>query len=48
MENDLISRSAQIDKFAAGRYCTVWHGHNGGNDDGFCNYGERKTDANTD
>lgn len=27
-----------------GRYCTVWHGHNGMGDDGFCNYGERKTE----
>ena len=26
------------------RYCTVWNGHNGLGDDGFCNYGERKSE----
>ena len=25
------------------RYCTVWDGVNGMGDDGFCNYGERRT-----
>ena len=33
-----------IENSPYGRYCTVWHGHNGMGDDGFCNYGERKTE----
>ena len=32
-----------IENSPYGRYCTVWHGHNGMGDEGFCNYGERKT-----
>lgn len=30
-----------IENSPYGRYCTVWHGHNGMGSDGFCNYGER-------
>lgn len=26
------------------RYCNVWNRFNGAGDDGFCNYGERRTD----
>ena len=26
------------------RYCTVWNNPNGMGDDGFCNYGERRTE----
>ena len=33
-----------IENSPYGRYCTVWHGHNGMGDEGFCNYGERKTE----
>ena len=34
-----------IENSPYGRYCTVWHGHNGMGDEGFCNYGERKSDG---
>lgn len=27
-----------------GVFCKVWHGYNGCGEDGFCNYGERRTD----
>lgn len=33
-----------IENSPYGRYCTVWHGHNGMGDEGYCNYGERKTE----
>lgn len=33
-----------IENSPYGRYCTVWHGHNGMGDEGFCSYGERKTE----
>lgn len=28
-----------------GRFCDVWCLHNGDGDEGFCNYGERRTDG---
>lgn len=27
-----------------GVFCKVWHGYNGFGEDGFCSYGERRTD----
>lgn len=27
-----------------GVFCKVWHGYNGCGEDGFCSYGERRTD----
>ena len=38
----------EISETTGGRYCYVWEHFNGAGDDGFCNYGERMADNETD